>query len=104
MIEIIANYPIKDYSSFWEKELYFDLRDNKMNSLLDRCKTNRVLIIGVVVEKKQIFIMEINSDTSFQQIRSESNFGFKKTSRIHFHGRKIKLYPISSLNTIIRNI
>ena len=104
MIEIIANYPIKDYSSFWEKEFYFDLRDNKMNSLLDRCKTNRVLIIGVVVEKKKIFIMEINFDTSFQQIKSESNFGHKKTSRIHFHDRKIELHPISTLNTIIRNI
>ena len=75
-----------------------------MNSLLDKCKTNKVLIVGVVVEKKQIFVMEIDSYTPYEQIESESNFGFKKTSRIYFCDRKIELYPISSLNTIIRNI
>ena len=55
-IEVIANYPINGFSSFWEKEFYFDLRDNKFKSLSKKSAEDKVIILGVVVKKNPFLL------------------------------------------------
>ena len=61
---------------------------------------DKVMIVGIIVKKMEFFCMEIKSNTKFDKVESVSNFGFKKSCRIHF-AKKIVSYPISNLNKIV---
>ena len=103
-IEVIANYPINNFSSFWEKEFYFDLRDNKFKSLLGKSLEDKVIVLGVVVKKKSFFIKTISEKQEFRSIKKEANFGYKSTTRIYFEDNKINLIESKKLVDTIRNL
>ncbi|MDA7541676.1 hypothetical protein N8819_00130 [Gammaproteobacteria bacterium] len=102
-IEVISNYPThKGYSSFWEQDGSFDLRDNKLSNMLLESKNAKVYIIGVVVAKSAFFIMQIDKNIKVNKVSSQKNIGFKKTNQIIFKNKEIQLNPINKLQEHIK--
>ena len=107
-IEVIANYPTyKGFSSFWEQEGFFDLRDNKYLQLLEKSKYNQVFVVGVVVSKSSFFILHIDKNLDYTNKVSEKNFGYKKTTKIEFDNGIPILIPlekfVETFNEMIKN-
>ena len=102
-IEIISNYPITGFSSFWEKEFFFDLRDNKFNSLLKKNKSDNVIVIGIVVVKGLFFLKQISDSTSIKPQQDVKNFGKKKSTRIFFSNKNLELNELNKLNIILES-
>lgn len=97
-IEIIANYPTRrGFSSFWEQNGSFDLRDFKLNNLLRESESGTVFIVGIVVAKSKFFIMEINRSTNVNKINSQRNIGYKQTNEIIFENKKVDLYSLDQI-------
>ena len=105
-IEVIANYPTyKGFSSFWEQEGFFDLRDNKYSQLLEKSDDNLVFVVGVVVSKSSFFILRIDKDLDYTNKVSEKNFGYKKTTKIEFENGIPNLIPLEEfVETFNENI
>ena len=102
-LEVISNYPThKGYSSFWEQDGSFDLRDNKLSNMLLESKNAKVYIIGVVVAKSAFFIMQIDKNIKVNKVSSQKNIGFKKTNQIIFKNKEIQLNPINKLQEHIK--
>lgn len=104
-IEVISNYPTSQgYSSFWEQEGFFDLRDNKFDTLLEKSSEDKVIIIGVVVAKGKFFVQKIDFNVKTEKKYSERNMGYKRTTKIRFKDKYPILYDCKQLSDIINKL
>ena len=103
-VEVIANFPTKNYDSFWEEEGYFDLRDYKLKNLKMKSKTDRTIVLGINVKQQKYFTMQITEALEGRPFSPEEKFGNKNTIKIDFPGGKPTLNPTDKLAYTIKNV
>jgi len=103
-VEVIANFPTKNYDSFWEEEGYFDLRDYKLKNLKMKSKTDRTIVLGINVKQQKYFTMQITEALEGRPFSAEEKFGNKNTIKIDFPGGKPTLNPTDKLAYTIKNV
>lgn len=103
-IEVIASFPYKGGESFWVDNGYFDLRDNKLNHLLNMSKTETTIVLGILVASKKYFTMKIHDDIQTAKESRETNFGNKLTTKVMFPNGRPTVHDAKNLPYTIKNI
>lgn len=102
--EVIANFPTKNFDSFWEETGYFDLRDYKLKNLLNKAKTKKTIVLGINVKQKKFFTFQIHDQIESLDYSAEEKFGNKLTKKVMFPGGKPTLNSFDKLPYILKNI
>tara|TARA_Y100000004_G_scaffold195276_1_gene261871 strand:- start:104 stop:1258 length:1155 start_codon:yes stop_codon:yes gene_type:complete len=103
-IEVIANFPTKNYDSFWEEKGYFDLRDYKLKNLKLKSKTDRTIVLGLNVAQQKYFTMQVTEALEGRPFSPEEKFGNKNTIKIDFPGGTPTLNPVEKMQYSVKNV
>lgn len=97
-LDLITDYPKKNYVSFWKKHKRCHLRDKKFERLKEQIKPgHRAGIIGIVVVSAEYFALEIKEDTPAIRIESHWAYGRKPAYELRLGDLGVEYYPLNEL-------
>ena len=90
---------MSDYSGYWKRNGYLDLRDSKYNKL----KNSSSLFLGISTQDQKFLFLDFSTDIDATFVEHHPPYGFKPAYQVHFDRENLLPFDVKRLVEVIKS-